>query len=100
MLHKYGYENIRAAYVLECPEALISLMNRHITSRLFFYIKLAEKRFWNISGKTYLKGIKITPIVKHHKVFSEVIPIAEKHEAWSNKLWGLMGTRWNQRDFW
>src|SRR5690606_16689820 len=46
-----------------------------------FLIKLAEKRFKDLLKKPYLAEAKITPIVKHFKVFSEVNNIALEHQA-------------------
>lgn len=46
-----------------------------------FLIKTAEKRLNEFLDKPYLKDVKVTPIIKHFKVFSELNEIAEKHEA-------------------
>ena len=46
-----------------------------------FFLKLAEKKFQEFLEKDYLKDIKITPIVKHFKVFKEVSDVAEEHHA-------------------
>ena len=43
--------------------------------------KATEKKFDAFLDKPYLKDVKITPIIKHFKVFSEVNEVAEKHEA-------------------
>ena len=43
---------------------------------------MAEKRISEFLNKPYLKDVKkVTPIIKHFKVFSEVNDIAEKHGA-------------------
>ena len=44
-------------------------------------MKITEKRFSDFLDKSYLKGIKVTPIIKHYKVLSEVSEVAEKHNA-------------------
>jgi len=44
-------------------------------------MKAAEKRLREFLDKDYLKEIKITPVIKHYKVFSEVNEISEKHNA-------------------
>lgn len=46
-----------------------------------FLIKMAEKRLNEFLIKPYLKGIKVTPIIKHYKVFSELNEIAKEHGA-------------------
>ncbi|SDE48234.1 Nucleotide-binding universal stress protein, UspA family [Pricia antarctica] len=46
-----------------------------------FLIKAAEKRLKEFLDKPYLKGINVTPIIKHYKVFSELNEIAEMHDA-------------------
>jgi len=46
-----------------------------------FFLKLAEKKFEEFLKKDYLKGLKITPIIKHFKVFSEVNDVAEEYGA-------------------
>ncbi len=37
-----------------------------------FLIRLAEKRLNEFLDKPYLKGVKVVPIIKHFKVFSEI----------------------------
>ncbi|MGC1515284.1 MAG: universal stress protein [Maribacter sp.] len=44
-------------------------------------LKAAEKRLMEFLDQPYMKGIKVTTIVKHFKVFSEVNEIAKKHNA-------------------
>ena len=44
-------------------------------------IKLGEQRFTDFLDKPYLKDIKVVPVIKHYKVFSEVAEVAEKHNA-------------------
>lgn len=46
-----------------------------------FYYKLAEQELTIFLKKEYLEDIKVTPIIKHFKVFSEVNDIAVKHDA-------------------
>ncbi|HCO84478.1 MAG TPA: universal stress protein [Arenibacter sp.] len=77
---KYGSE-IFVLHMLELSEALVSSNEQAHYEQAVFLIKLAEKRFETFLEKPYLKGIKVTPIVKHHKVYSEVNEVAEKHQA-------------------
>lgn len=46
-----------------------------------FFLKLAEQKFETFLKKPYLKGVKIIPIVKHFKVFSEVNDVAKEKDA-------------------
>lgn len=80
MAKKYG-ARIFALHMLELSEALITSPEGMQQEQALFLIKLAEKRFKDLLEKPYLAGVKITPIVKHFKVFSEVNNIALEHRA-------------------
>lgn len=77
---KYGAE-ILALHMLELNQALISSSEGFHPEQTVFLIKLAEKRFTDFLNKPYAEGIKVTPIVKHFKVFGEVNEVAQKHNA-------------------
>ncbi|WP_299164421.1 universal stress protein [uncultured Eudoraea sp.] len=78
---KHGAEII-ALHMLELNEAMISSSEGFHPEQTVFLIKMAEKRITEFLDKPYLKGVKkVTPIIKHFKVFSEVNDIAEKHGA-------------------
>jgi nucleotide-binding universal stress UspA family protein len=77
---KHGSE-ILALHMLELNQAMVSSSEGFHPEQTVFLIKLAEKRFSDFLDKPYLKGISITPIVKHFKVFSEVNQVAKKHNA-------------------
>ncbi|MCG2460240.1 universal stress protein [Flavobacteriaceae bacterium F89] len=77
---KHGAK-IFALHMLELSEALITSPEGMQQEQALFLIKLAEKRFKDLLEKPYLKGVKITPIIKHFKVFSEVNHIALEHRA-------------------
>ncbi len=77
---KHGSE-ILVLHMLELNQAMISSSEGYFPEQTVFLIKLAEKRFKEFLDKPYLKGISVTPIVKHFKVFSEVNEIAKKHGA-------------------
>lgn len=72
---------IIALHMLELSEAMISSSEGVHVNQAVFFIKLAEKQFETFLDKPYLKNVKVTPIIKHYKVFSEVNDIAEKHNA-------------------
>lgn len=49
--------------------------------KVIYFLKLAEQRFEEFLKKDYLNGLKVTPIVKHFKVFSEVNDVAKTNKA-------------------
>jgi len=80
LANKHGAE-ILALHMLELNQAMVTSSEGFHPEQTVFMIKLAEKRFNEFLNKPYLKGIKITPIVKHFKVFSEVNDVAKKNDA-------------------
>ena len=72
---------ILALHMLELNQAMISSTEGFHPEQMVFLIKLAEKRFSEFLTLPCLKGIKVTPIVKHYKVFSEVNEIAKDHDV-------------------
>ncbi|WP_149276552.1 universal stress protein [Pareuzebyella sediminis] len=77
---RYGAD-ILALHMLELNQAMITSSEGFHPEQTVFLIKLAEKRFTEFLDKSYLKGIKVTPVVKHYKVFSEVNEVAKEHKA-------------------
>lgn len=80
LAHKYGSELI-VLHMLELSNAILTTNGTAINEEAVFYLKLAEQKFEAFLDKPYLEGIKITPIVKHFKVFSEVNDVANEHQA-------------------
>lgn len=80
LANKYGSELI-VLHMLELSNAILTSNGSSINEEAVFYLKLAEQKFEAFLDKPYLEGIKITPIVKHFKVFSEVNDIANEHNA-------------------
>jgi nucleotide-binding universal stress UspA family protein len=72
---------ILALHMLELNQAMVTSSEGFHPEQTVFLIKFAEKRFNKFLNKPYLKGIKITPVVKHFKVFSEVNDVAKKNDA-------------------
>jgi len=77
---KYNAE-ILALHMLELSNALISNAENLQQEETVFYLKLAEQKFQDFLDKDYLKEVKVTPLVKHFKVFSEVSDVAKEHGA-------------------
>lgn len=80
-LAKTHQAELLVLHMLELSPALISDSGYIAPEQLVNLLKLGEKRFQDFLDKPYLKNLKITPIIKHYKVFSEVNNIAEKHKA-------------------
>jgi nucleotide-binding universal stress UspA family protein len=80
LAQKYGSELI-VLHMLELSNAILTSNGASINEEAVFYLKLAEQKFDAFLDKPYLEGIKITPIVKHFKVFSEVNDVANEHNA-------------------
>ena len=77
---KYDSE-IFAIHMLELSHAILTSVGEPNEPQAIFYLKLAENKFKDFLSKDYLKDIKVTPIVKHFKVFSEINEVAKKHDA-------------------
>ncbi|MDH3697266.1 MAG: universal stress protein [Flavobacteriaceae bacterium] len=81
-LAKKHNSEILVLHMLELNEAMISASEGFHPEQTVFLLKLAEKRINEFLDKPYLKGVeKITPIIKHFKVFGEVNEIAAKHNG-------------------
>jgi nucleotide-binding universal stress UspA family protein len=77
---KYNSELI-VLHMLELSNAIITAGEDTLNEEAVFYLKLAEQKFNSFLDKPYLEGVKVTPIVKHFKVWSEVNDVANTHNA-------------------
>ncbi len=77
---KHGSE-ILALHMLELNYAVINSAEGVHPEQTVFLLKLAEKKINEFLDKPYLKGVSVTPIIKHYKVFSEVNDIAKQHQV-------------------
>lgn len=68
-------------HMLELSPAIMTESGYIAQEQVVHLIKIGEKRFNEFLDKPYLKGINITPVIKHYKVFAEVTEVAEKHDA-------------------
>lgn len=80
LAHKYGSE-LFVLHMLELSNAILTSNGSTINEEAVFYLKLAEQKFEAFLDKTYLENIKVTPLVKHFKVFSEVNDVANEYDA-------------------
>ena len=81
ILAKKNNAEILALHMLEMANNIISDSNEDQQMQTVFFMKLAEKRFQEFLERDYLKDVKVTPVVKHFKVFREVSDVAEEHNA-------------------
>lgn len=72
---------IYALHMLDIQETSLSQSLEFSNEKAAFFLKLAEKRFKNFLNKDYLKEVKVVPIIKHYKVFSEINTIAKEISA-------------------
>ena len=72
---------ILALHMLELNQAMITSSEGFHPEQTVFLIKLAEKRFKEFLDRPCLEGLKVTPIIKHYKVFSEVNEVAQQNGA-------------------
>ena len=72
---------ILALHMLELSNAIISENDNTKQAEAVFFLKLAEQKFTEFLDKPYLQHVKVTPIVKHFKVFKEVNDVAQEHNA-------------------
>jgi len=78
---KKANSEIIALHMLEISQAVLTTTDSEQSSKAVFFLKLAEQRFEEFLDKDYLDGLKITPLVKHFKVFSEVNDVAKEQGA-------------------
>lgn len=81
LLAKKKDAEIFALHMLDMVENSVNESLNYQHEKTIFLLKLAEKRFTNFLNKEYLKEVKVTPIIKHYKVFSEVNDIAKEENA-------------------
>lgn len=77
---KYGSELI-VIHMLELSNAIITAAGEAFNEEAMFYLKLAEQKFDAFLNKSFLENVKVTPIVKHFKVFSELNDVAKELDA-------------------
>lgn len=67
--------------MLDISEQMISITESTKRRELMFFMQLATKNLEDFIDKPYLKDIKITPIIKHFKVFEEINAVAKEINA-------------------
>ncbi|UAM98449.1 universal stress protein [Polaribacter litorisediminis] len=72
---------VYAVHMLDLPDVSLSQSNEYSQEKTILITKLAEKRFKNFLEKDYLAGVKVIPIIKSSKVFSELNSIVNEVDA-------------------
>ena len=80
LAQKFNAE-IVALHMLEISEAVLTYTADKKESKALYMHKFAEQKFKEFLNKDYLKGVKVHPVVKHFKVFSEVNEVAKENNA-------------------
>lgn len=80
-LSKKTEVNVLALHMLDIQTDMINERPSYFQERTVFLLELAKKRFREFLEKDYLAGVKVTPVIKHFKVFSEVNQIAKQENA-------------------
>lgn len=81
MLAKKNKAEVLALHMLEMSEAILTRAGTDMQMETLFFLQLAEKKFKEFLSKDYLNDVKVTPIVKHFRVFSEVNDVAKEYGA-------------------
>ncbi|WP_042242558.1 universal stress protein [Jejuia pallidilutea] len=77
---KYNGE-VLALHMLEMSDIMLSASDGLQNEKAVYFFKLAEQKFEEFLKKNFLEDVKVTPLVKHFKVFSEVNDVALEHDA-------------------
>ncbi|WP_248723950.1 universal stress protein [Seonamhaeicola sp. ML3] len=79
-LAKKNNAELLVLHMLEMSDIMLTGAGEE-PQKVIYFLKLAEQRFEKFLKKDYLNGLKVTPIVKHFKVFSEVNDVARTNKA-------------------
>ncbi|MEN3322747.1 universal stress protein [Mariniflexile soesokkakense] len=77
---RYGAE-VLVLHMLEMSDLMLTASEGLQYEKAAYFFKLSEQRFETFLKKDYLKEVKVTPVIKHFKVFSEVNDVAQKNDA-------------------
>ena len=80
-LARINNAEILALHMLEMSDAMLTASDGMQYEKAVYFYKLSEQKFEKFLEKDYLKDIKVTPIIKHFKVFSEVNDVAHNNDA-------------------
>ncbi|MDX1278334.1 universal stress protein [Oceanihabitans sediminis] len=77
---KHG-ATLHVLHMLELSDSIISISSSDTQNEMMFMLALARKKFEAFLDKDYLKGIEVVPVIKKHKVYSEVDAVAKELQA-------------------
>ncbi|RBW58042.1 universal stress protein [Tenacibaculum sp. E3R01] len=80
-LAKKHNAEIIAVHMLELSNAIASQSESYAQQETIFYYKLAERKFSDFLNKEYLNSVKVTPVIKHFKIFSELDQLSREENA-------------------
>lgn len=80
-LAKKSEAEILVVHMLELSNAVLSQSESYLQQEMLFYLKMTEKKLAEFLQKDYLSNIKVTPIIKHFKIFSEIDQLARNENA-------------------
>ncbi|MFY9243349.1 MAG: universal stress protein [Polaribacter sp.] len=78
LLSKKTEVTIYALHMLDLQQVNFAQSPGYSQENAVFLLKLAEKRIKKFLQKDFLEGIKVVPIIKHYKIFSEINEIAKE----------------------
>ena len=81
ILAKKNNGEIFALHMLEMSNAVLTGSGESQKPKMLYFLRLAEQKFQEFLNRDFMEGIKVTPIVKNFRVFSEVSEVAEEHGA-------------------
>lgn len=81
LLAKKNNDEVIALHMLDMQSTSVNESASYQQERTIFLLQLAKKKFQNFLKKDYLQGIKVTPVIKHFKVFSEINEVAKEENA-------------------
>lgn len=82
ILAKKNNAEILALHMLEMSNNILNdPSNEELQLQSIFFLKLADKKFQEFLERDYLSDIKVTPVIKHFKVFREVNDVAKEQNA-------------------
>ena len=68
-------------HMLELAPAIMTESGYIPEVQMVHLMKVTEKRFNDFLSEPYLNDVKVIPIIKHYKVFSEIEEVGKKHKA-------------------
>lgn len=81
LLAKKSNATLIVLHMLNLQEISLSESPSYQQEKSVFYLKLAEQKIEKFLDKPYLENIKVTPLIKHYKVFNEINTIATEIKA-------------------